>query len=81
MTNISYKVDKIVNKLFASFDKGQVEAVFAEYEIEDFQERIDLLRKCMKAIDTSNTREDISLADEYNDELEIFFDASWRFLI
>ena len=81
ITEASYKVDNIVGDLFLSFDKEQVEAVFAKYEIADFQDRIELLRKCMKVVDTSNTQEDLTVEDDYHDELEIFVNASWRFLI
>jgi hypothetical protein len=77
----SYKVENIVNDLFFSFDKHQVETVFEKYEIGDLQERIDLLRKCMKVVDTSNTQEKLAIEDEYHDEIEIFVSASWRFLI
>jgi hypothetical protein len=81
LTDASYKVDKIVDGLFASFDKEAVGNVFSNYEIEDKEERIKLLRKCMSVIGTSNVADTLSLDDEYNDELEIFTEGSWRFLI
>jgi hypothetical protein len=81
LTEVSYKVDSIVDGLFASFDKEAVENVFSEHEIEDKEERIKLLRKCMNVIDTSNVAGALSIDDEYNDELEIFIEGSWRFLI
>jgi hypothetical protein len=81
ITETSYKVDNIVDSLFASFDKDSVESVFTEHEIEDKEERIKLLRKCMNVIDTSNVTEILSVDDDYNDELEIFIEGSWRFLI
>jgi hypothetical protein len=81
ITEASYKVDNIVDGLFASFDKESVESVFAEYEIGDKEERIKLLRKCMNVIDTSDVAEILSVDDDYNDELKIFIEGSWRFLI
>jgi hypothetical protein len=81
LTDVSYKVDEIVDGLFASFDKDSVEGVFSKYDIEDKEERIKLLRKCMHVIDTSNVTDTLSIDDEYNDELEIFIESSWRFLI
>jgi hypothetical protein len=81
MTDVSIKVDSIVDDLFSSFDKDQVEAVFGKYEIDDKEERIRLLKKCMQVIDTSNIDDMLSIDDEYNDELEIFVEGSWRFLI
>ncbi|GHV91475.1 hypothetical protein AGMMS50268_19780 [Spirochaetia bacterium] len=81
ITEASYKVDNIMGDLFISFDREQIESVFQKYDIADLQERIDLLRKCMKVVDTSNTQEDLTIEDEYHDEVEIFVSASWRFLI
>jgi hypothetical protein len=80
ITEVSYKVDNIVDGLFASFDKVSVENVFAKHEIGEKEERIQLLRKCMNVIDTSNVSEILSVDDDYNDELEIFIEGSWRFL-
>jgi chromosome condensin MukBEF MukE localization factor len=75
-------VDNIVKELFYSTEKHQVEGIFTNNEIDDKAERIQLLRKCMKVIDTSNTAgESLSLEDEYNDELEIFLQGTWRFLL
>jgi hypothetical protein len=79
--DVSYRVDNIVDDLFASFDKSHVEDVFWKYEIDDIGDRIQLLRKCMRVIDTSNAEDKLSIDDEYNDELEIFIEGSWRFLI
>jgi hypothetical protein len=81
LTDVSYKVDNIVDDLFASFGKDHVEEVFGKYDIEDKEERVKLLRKCMRVIDTSNVTDVLTVDDEYNDELEIFVEGSWRFLI
>jgi hypothetical protein len=81
LTELSYKVDSIVDGLFVSFDKEAVGNIFSKYEIEDKEERIQLLRKCMNVIGTSNVADTLSIDDEYNDELEIFAEGSWRFLI
>jgi hypothetical protein len=81
LTDASIKVDSIVDNLFASFDKNSVESVFSKYDIDDKTERIKLLRKCMHVIDTSNVTDTLSIDDEYSDELEIFVEGSWRFLI
>ena len=81
ITDVSYKVDKIVNDLFISVDREQVEEVFTKNEVYDFEERIQLLRKCMKVLGTSNFNNTLSSEDEYHDELEIFLDGTWRFII
>jgi hypothetical protein len=79
--DVSNKVDNIVDDLFTSFDKDNVEDVFRKNEIDDMEDRIQLLRKCMRVIETSNAEDELSIDDEYNDELEIFIEGSWRFLI
>jgi hypothetical protein len=81
ITEVSKKVDTIVDNLFISMKKEQVEDVFSENSIGDKSERIRLLRKCMHVLDTSNSGDSISLDDEYSDELAIFLNGKWRFLV
>ena len=78
---VSEKVDNIVEDLFISVRKEQVEGVFSKNSVGDKSTRIQLLRKCMHVLDTSNTREPLSEDDEYSDELEIFLKGKWRQLI
>ena len=77
----SIKADSIVNDLAFSVKKEQVENVFVKNNIDDMLVRIQLLRKCMNVLDTSNSNDPISLEDEYSDELEIFLSGKWRFLV
>ena len=77
----SIKADSIVNDLSFSVRKEQVESIFEKNSVDDKLERIQLLRKCMNVLDTSNSNTPISLEDEYSDELEIFLSGKWRFLI
>ena len=81
LTEVSRKVDNIIEDLFISMKKEQVEDVFSRNNIEDKAERIQLLRKCMHVLDTSNSNDSLSLDDEYWDELKIFLNGKWRFLI
>jgi hypothetical protein len=81
ITEVSRKVDTIVDDLFISMKKEQVENVFSRNNISDKSDRIQLLRKCMQVLDTSNSGDSISLDDEYSDELTIFLNGKWRFLI
>lgn len=81
MIEISEKVDNIVDDLFLSMKKEQIEEVFSKNDITDKSLRIQLLRKCMNVLDTSNANEVLSIEDEYCDEVEIFTDGRWRFLI
>jgi hypothetical protein len=77
----SEKVNGVVEDLFLSFKKDQIEAVFSRNSINDKSARIKLLQKCMHVLDTSHTNETLSLDDDYNDELEIFLNGKWRMLI
>jgi len=77
----SEKVSNIVDDLFLSIKKEQIEDVFSKNSIYDKSARIKLLQKCMHVLDTSNASEVLSLDDDYNDELEIFLNGKWRFLI
>ena len=77
----SIKADNIVNDLSFSVKKEQVEDIFSKNNINNMLERIQLLRKCMNVLDTSNSNDPITLEDEYSDELEIFLSGKWRFLI
>jgi hypothetical protein len=83
MVNISVeseKISNIVDNLYISTKKEQVEGVFSKNSIEDKSVRIQLLRKCMHVLDISNTDDSLSLDDEYNDELAIFLNGKWRML-
>ena len=80
ITEVSNKVDNIVDALFISTRKEQIENVFLKNDIDDKSDRIQLLRKCMHVIDTSNSGDPISIEDEYSDELAIFLNGKWRLL-
>ena len=71
----------IIEDLNFSMKREQVEDVFSRYNIDDKSDRVQLLRKCMHVLDTSNTDDLLSVDDEYSDELEIFLNGKWRFLI
>ncbi|MDR0448580.1 MAG: hypothetical protein LBH07_07915 [Treponema sp.] len=77
----SYTVDKIIDDLLISMKEEQVEEVFTEHNITDKSVRIQLLRKCMQVLDTSDADSSLSPDDEYTDELAIFLNGTWRFLI
>jgi hypothetical protein len=80
LTEASRKVDNIIEDLQFSMKREQVEAIFSKNDICDKTERIQLLRKCMQVLDTTNSNIPISMDDEYSDELEIFLIGKWRFL-
>jgi len=81
LTEVSRKVDSIIEDLQFSTKKEQVEDVFSKNSIGDKSERIRMLRKCMHVLDTSNSNNFVSLDDEYSDELAIFLNGKWRMLL
>jgi hypothetical protein len=81
LTEVSRRVDGIIEDLQFSTRQEQVEDVFSKNSIGDKSERVRMLRKCMHVLDTSNSNTLISLDDEYSDELAIFLKGKWRMLI
>jgi hypothetical protein len=81
IVEMANRVDNIVDDLFASFEKEQVDHVFSRHGITDLDERVLLLQKCMQVTDTSDSSEYMPPEDRYADELEIFVYGRWRFLI
>jgi hypothetical protein len=81
LTEASKKVDSIIEDLQISMKKEQVEEIFSKNSISDKSERIQLLRKCMHVLDTSNSNTPASIEDEYSDELAIFLNGRWRLLV
>ena len=83
LTESSNKVDAIVDELYISTKREQVEEIFSKNGIDDKSERIGILQKCMHVLDTSNAVDcnSLSVDDEYDDEIEIFLNGKWRFLI
>jgi len=77
----SRKAEGVINGLFVSVKKEQVEEVFAKNNIINSEERIQLLRECMGVISTSDIGDPLPLDDQYNDEVAIFLDGKWRLLL
>lgn len=84
MTEISLEVyDKIktvLEKLYLCTEKKQIDTVFEEAGITDFQKRINLLRKCMEVENVYGTPETISSEEEYEFECAVFEEGTWRML-
>ena len=81
MIDNAVKTQTIMDELFVSTEKPQIESIFNKYDVEETETRIELLRLCMKVADISNFGGTVSLAQEYEGELAIFIEGSWRFLI
>ncbi|MDR0551266.1 MAG: hypothetical protein LBG72_04515 [Spirochaetaceae bacterium] len=80
MTEVYDKVGGIIKSLSILRRKADIEAVFTRNGVTDYSEKIDMLRKCMGVIGVANNNEEISIEDDYTDELEIFCEGSWRFI-
>jgi len=81
LTETLIKAENIIEDLEFAIEKEQVEEIFERNKIDDKSERIQLLRKCMHVLDTSNADESLTLEEEYNDELVIFINGKWRLFI
>ena len=81
---ISYEIGKkIVEKLFFCTTQEEVEKVFYEANIDDPIEKKSFLQKCMQVEESYDLplNERLSNEDEYECELVIFLEGSWRLLI
>jgi len=75
------KVSSIIKELLYCTEKEDIEKVFSNNNINDFSDRINILRKTMKVEQVFYTgKKKITLEDEYQYELDIFVEGSWRLL-
>jgi hypothetical protein len=80
LTSTYKKVGSIISDLGAVAQKPEAESVFLRHNVADYSDKIALLRECMGVIGTSDSGDELSPADNYSDELEIFCEGSWRFM-
>jgi hypothetical protein len=67
--------------LSSCFTEESVEGVFFKSGITDIPDKIALLRFCMGVESVSDApQEKLTPEQEYEDELSIFIEGSWRFL-
>jgi len=81
LVEASKKADDVINGLLVSVKREQVEDIFTKNGISCNGERIQLLRKCMRVIGTTNIGGPMSPDEDYSDELAIFLDGKWRLLL
>lgn len=81
MLRVYEQIDLLIKKLYYCTTKETIEGVFNEFSINNLRERVELLRKCMKVENVFNTpQNDLDEQDEYDYELSIFIEGSWRLL-
>jgi len=73
---------EISQQLFTCVSKDEVEGVFCSYKISQVLDKIGLLRLCMgvKNYSPSPSVDKLTSEQQYEDELLLFLDSSWRFL-
>jgi len=73
----------ISQKLFLCVTKEGIEDVFRSSNISHIPDKIGLLRLCMgvKNYSSSPSTTTFTPEQQYDDELLIFLDGSWRFLV
>jgi hypothetical protein len=72
---------EVSQKLFLCNSKDEVNSVFDTKGIINIPDRIGLLKYCMGVKNISQSPEELTPEQEYEDELLIFLDGTWRFLI
>ena len=82
MSNIDVynQVDAVLKRLYGFTEKRQIDALFDEENINDYNERIKLLHKCMEVEDIYNTPEEISAKEDYDFTCAVFEEGTWRML-
>ena len=73
----------ISQKLFLCTSETDIDEVFNNFKISHIPDKIGLLQLCMgvKNYSPCPSDEELTLEQQYNDELLIFLDGSWRFLV
>jgi len=73
----------ISQKLFLCVTKEGIEDVFRSFDISHIPDKIGLLRLCMGVKNYSSSPSSTAFTPEqqYDDDLLIFLDGSWRFLV
>lgn len=70
------QVDKFLKKLNLCTEESQIDNLFEEFAIYSFQERIELIDRCMNATTNHSSYDE----DEYKFCREVFVEGSWRLL-
>jgi len=83
LTEILMLSTEISQQLFTCVSKEEIENVFSSNGISKIPDKIGLLRMCMgvKRYSPSPSANDLTLEQQYEDELLIFLDGTWRFLV
>ena len=72
---------EVSQRLFLCQSKAEVEQVFSEFKISHVPDKIGLLKLSMGAKHFSSSPDNLTPEQRYEDELLIFLEGSWRFLV
>lgn len=74
------KIDDLIKNLSKCTTRTQIDSIFSDAGITDYNERIQLLDKCMGFKRSFGTPEKVSIESEYDFECATFEDGTWRML-
>ena len=72
---------EVSRRLFLCQSKTEVEQVFSEFKISHAPDKIGLLKLSMGVQNFSSAPDSLTPEQQYEDELLIFLEGSWRFLV
>ena len=83
LTDVIKLSTEISQQLFTCVSRDEIENIFDSNKISKIPDKIGLLRLCMgvKSYSLSPPVSELTLEQQYEDELLIFLDGSWRFLV
>jgi hypothetical protein len=73
--------NEVSRRLFRCTVEEQVDAVFQQFNVDDFSAKKELLRTCMGVKEVYASPETLTDEQIYRDDLICFLEGSWRLLI
>ena len=74
------RINIILQHLYTCTDREQIDNLFDKNGVDNLQERIKLLRKCMDVECVYGTPETLTDKDDYEFECAVFVEGTWRML-
>lgn len=74
------RINIILQNLYTCTDREQIDNLFDKNGVDNLQERIKLLRKCMDVERVYGTPETLTDKDDYEFECAVFVEGTWRML-
>lgn len=74
------RIDSVLKRLYGLTKKEQIDMLFDDEKIADYNERTKLLHKCMEIESVYSTPEQTSAKEEYEFTCAVFAEGTWRML-